>query len=201
MDLLWMDFSITRRIQRKTTLLDGENRDRKEKWTIMQLWLRELETYLVFLSCWCWRWCLCYSISEMIIRRLQWHTGSHYKHSSLCEKFSPNKFFSASMLPLSSTVPSLSLQLSEKLKDWKVFYFPFIPSATHHILPLLPSSSRSFPLAECLDEVLLLILSSGGPPLCIDDGCVGVGSIIWAFCLMGQIRAYEEGMTKKSMIV
>lgn len=183
----------------------------------MQLWFRKLETYLAFLSCWCWRWCLCYSISERIIRRPQWPTGSHYKHSSLCEKFSPQQnwpipytcmricislhFFCINATSILHS-SSISPQLSEKLKDWKLLYFPFTPFANHHVLPLLPSSSRSFPstLAECLDEVLLLIFSSGGPTLCVDDGCVGIGSIIWAFCLMGQIRTCEGGMTKKSMI-
>lgn len=48
--------------------------------------LRMLETSSAWLSCCCcWRWCLCNSISEMVIRRLQLDKVSHYKHSSLRE--------------------------------------------------------------------------------------------------------------------
>lgn len=40
-----------------------------------------------------------------------------------------------------------------------------------------------------LDEVLLLVLCSGVTSLCVDDGCVGVGGVVRALGLVGQIRS------------
>lgn len=41
----------------------------------------------------------------------------------------------------------------------------------------------------CLDEVLLLVLCSGVASLCVDDGRVGVGGVVRALGLVGQIRS------------
>lgn len=98
-----------------------------------------------------------------MISRLQWHTVSHYKHSSLCEKFSPNKSdlyrtyervcISLPFFPCINATTILHTFLVIPSTEWKterlkVFYFPFTPSATHHIHPCWMSrwSTPSFPL-------------------------------------------------------
>lgn len=74
-----------------------------------------------------------------------------------------------------------------------VCFSPFAPP-----LSSLPPSPPPLPLHHapflhrsvlCLDEVLLLVLCSGVASLCVDDGRVGVGGVVRALGLVGQIRS------------
>ncbi len=114
--------------------------------------------------------------------------------------------FTAS-LPLPS-----SLRLSEELKrrenKWRFFLFPtsLLPSPFLHVLHLflllllfllfLQLLSSTAPSMR-LDEVLLLVLCSGVASLCVDDGRVGVGGVVRALGLVGQIRSCGRKTDKK----
>lgn len=68
---------------------------------------------------------------------------------------------------------------------------PFAPPLSS--LPPSPPPLHPAPFLHrsilCLDEILLLVLCSGVASLCVDDGRVGVGGVVRALGLVGQIRS------------
>lgn len=67
-----------------------------------------------------------------------------------------------------------------------------LPSALLHVLHLFLHRSVLY-----LDEVLLLVLCSGVASFCVDDGRVGVGGVVRALGLVGQIRSCGRRERKK----
>lgn len=106
------------------------------------------------------------------------------------------------------SLPSPPKHPSNLVKNWSVvknkwrFFFPLHSSALLYptssifssLLPLAPFLHRS---VLCLDKVLLA-LCSGMASFCVDDGRVGVGGVVRALGLVGQIRSCGRREDKKS---